>query len=36
MGKKYDSEFLAKILKDKGLTILGEVKTSNNKVLCKT
>lgn len=34
--KKYDSEFLAKILKDKGLTILGEVKTSNNKVLCKT
>lgn len=36
MGKTYTKEYLQQILKNAGLKVIGEIKTSNDKVLCET
>ena len=36
MAKTYDKNYLRTVLEDTGLVIIGEIQTSNDKVLCKT
>lgn len=36
MGKKYSKEFIKSVLQNKGYEVIGEINTSNDKVLCKT
>lgn len=36
MKKTYDKTYLKTVLENKKLTVVGEIKTSNDKVLCKT